>query len=756
MKSIYLLLGLFLLSCTTQSQQSPAEDIPKTKRQQLREKLREGKEILLIYPSGKTVYSNLLEKITESSRYYKVRSVTDKEISEQDLKENIVFILGTPSTNSAFQYYLDKQPFLLEEHQFSFDKTTFSKKGDIARLQNYPNPLNPELPFSFIVGQDDATIAAYLRSKYQTNFRGILWSGWGYEIVQEGKTVMLGNFDSNTYEIDYNSQFNFTEKTTVLGSSEHFDFHGHNLKLSKEVTAKLIETCESNFQKAHTFLGSKKQFPKIQYHLYGSSELKGLMTGNTAHGHIDKQRNEVHTVFGGVFEDNFIDKEYKLLIEQHMGESSSTFIKEGLAVYFTTQWQKKGWKYWAKRLVESGNVISLNDLGDNKYYETGSNLIQPCLSASFVDFLISKKGKAYVLKEAYTKKWTNEELNDLESDWLAFCKNYETETQARTEIDKPLPYQKGFNFAHEGYQIYNGYGSRKAHESVMRLKQLGANSISIVPYSYMRDVHRPSLIPLIQSAGSENDESTVSSAYFAKQQGIFTLLKPQIWIGRDSWTGEIEMKNDKDWKAFYNYYYRWIRHYAMLAEIHEIDALCVGVEMGKATVGHEDEWRKIFTLLRGIYSGPMTFAANWGEEFEQVSFWDDLDFIGLNCYYPLSKNSKVSKRELKKGFEAVKKKIEKVQSKYKKPLVFTEIGFRSVNGTWIQPHEEAGDKGSNEADQKLCYEVIFEGIEKEDWCYGIYWWKWPSDINDSRKGERRFTPYGTMSMETVGKYFGGE
>ena len=134
----------------------------------------------------------------------------------------------------------------------------------------------------------------------------------------------------------------------------------------------------------------------------------------------------------------------------------------------------------------------------------------------------------------------------------------------------------------------------------------------------------------------------------------------------------------------------------------------------KSTLAHEDEWRQIIRSVRGLYNGQITYSANWGEEFEQLAFGDELDFIGINCYYPLSKKTEATDAELKRNFEQVKDKIKNVYQKYQKPIVFTEIGFRSINTPWKNPHAE-GDDSFNEQHQARCYKVILEGIQNEEW-----------------------------------------
>ena len=172
----------------------------------------------------------------------------------------------------------------------------------------------------------------------------------------------------------------------------------------------------------------------------------------------------------------------------------------------------------------------------------------------------------------------------------------------------------------------------------------------------------------------------------------------------------------------------------------------------KATLSHEEEWRQIIRNIRKVYQGKLTYSANWGDEFEKVGFWDELDFIGLNCYYPLSKQHNPSKKELRKNFNSVKNKIRSVYNTYKKPIVFTEIGFRSIDAPWKNPHAE-GDDTFNEQHQDLCYQVIFEGIQDEDWCGGILWWKFPSYLDYQGIENNSFTPNMKLAEATVKDWF---
>jgi hypothetical protein len=242
--------------------------------------------------------------------------------------------------------------------------------------------------------------------------------------------------------------------------------------------------------------------------------------------------------------------------------------------------------------------------------------------------------------------------------------------------------------------------------------------------------------------------------HHAREQGLRVMLKPQIWL-RGSWPGDIRMNDDAEWARFFAAYEAWILHYALLAEMYQADMLCLGVELRYATLGHEGYWREIIRRIRKLYAGPLVYAANWGEEFEGITFWDELDYIGIDCYYPLSSKTEAGRAELLGNFREVLERIEAVSEAYKKPVIFTEIGFRSVEAPWQQPHAEAGDRRPDLAAQALCYEIVGEGLAEENWVTGIFWWKWPSFLEyREMEDSRRFSPQGKPAEKVVARWFG--
>ncbi len=118
-------------------------------------------------------------------------------------------------------------------------------------------------------------------------------------------------------------------------------------------------------------------------------------------------------------------------------------------------------------------------------------------------------------------------------------------------------------------------------------------------------------------------------------------------------------------------------------------------QIGQRRQRLDANWRRIIQDARSAYSGALSYAANF-DQFHEVGFWDALDVIGVNAYFPLRNGlSGASVSELEATFEASWRdalgRIEAVRDERnpKAPVVFTELGYTSWRGSTIQPW--AGD-----------------------------------------------------------------
>ena len=752
----YLMIAVLLSACLTQGQQTVIPP-PNTVRD-LMQQYRETRTLVLVYPgqadSTARVYKEWADSLKTKTDYLDIRIRIDEAVDDTEWKKFPLLLIGSPSSNKLLKKLIADLPLQFSDKGFEFGGYHFEKKDEVFNISVYPNPAAPEMPISVITSLSDTNITKHLIDNYTAHRRyGIPFGDWPWQVFRRGNKIALGAFDddwkpdsSRTWKFDYtqNADFKSPNFHLFIHKAGEFPFNAQAL----------AERMEKRASEISSFIDKPLELNPVSYHLYDSPEYMGLMTGEMEHNFIRDKDQSVHAIHHPQYENNFPEIENRLIIRQLLAKPSNPILEEGLAVYFADHWQNKGYAYWSAQIFRSGDALTIETLLDKEKLQYESPILRSAMAASLVDFLIGEWGKEIFL-EKYTH-WTpgTDDLRLLESKWKSYQKRFKDAYPNPDRRSKSLPYLKGMTFSHEGYQVYNGYGSNLAQASIKQLNAHYANAIAIVPYSGMRDPSKPTPFHMEHGARSENDASVVFSHYAAKSIGMSSLLKPQIWV-RGHWPGDVEMKSDQAWEEFFDHYRRWIRHYALLAEIHQMDMLCIGVEFLKATIQKPQAWRKLIREMRQIYRGPIVYAANWGEEIEKLTFADELDFIGLNCYYPLSKKTDAGEKELKKGFRQTLDKIANISKRNNKEVIFTEIGFRSISQPWIQPHERAGENAYySEQDQAICYEIVLEELQKQSWCRGIFWWKWPSFTGYFKEVPFSFTPNGKKAASILKQFYG--
>lgn len=746
-----------LLAVTIALRQQNAPE-PEVAASQLWQKLQRLGKQRVVYGTGNprvgSAYRRFAEQSTRRYRRLEIVAVPDTELCRHDFADAMTVLIGTPQSNRWLRELVGRLPVRWQKGGIEIGGRFYSDPGDAVIISMLPNPLERSVPLSVVTGATDEAVVSYLHSRRRMR------SGPGdYRVFRNGRMVAFGFFDAN-WRPDPARERDLLAETRALGDSRHFRFVYHGKRPLAVSVDELIRRYESWLAIACRRLAVSVDSLRIPVQVYDSFETKGLITGNTDLYHAEPAAGSVHIVINDDFRGDWFVAASRVLIARTLPKIKSPHLAEALAMALSRGWGERGFQYWAGYIAASGNIIPLDDLFDTQRRGQESSLFTSPLLGVAGDLLLRRFSGPQLHRLA--ANWPVEGLEaNLPNGWTAgdLEKAWQNElTMLAAAVPKPQPavfqpeFQKGFCYSHEGYQIYNGYLSEMSSESLARLRRLGVDWVSITPFAFVRAMDRPEPFRFSWGAGSENDESVLQAATAARKQGMKVMLKPHIWT-RAGWPGELEMRTDADWQAFFDHYYRWIRHYALLAEMYRFDIFCVGVELSKATLAKPQAWREIIARIRRIYHGPLVYAANWGQEFENLSFWDALDYIGLNCYYPLSDSAQATADDLRRGAERVAARVEAVAARFGKPVLFTEVGFVSSPAPWIRPHTENRRSQPDMKGQALAYRVMFETMWDRSWFYGFYWWKWPSVPSRGGEGHVGFTPNGKPAAEVVAEWY---
>ncbi len=279
------------------------------------------------------------------------------------------------------------------------------------------------------------------------------------------------------------------------------------------------------------------------------------------------------------------------------------------------------------------------------------------------------------------------------------------------------PFLRGMTVSCPGYGRI--WGSPAMEDSLRELSELGVDWVSIHPYAGVRRDGSIRFTPAAETGYLER------AAGFARRQGIELLWKPHLaYWGSFDWRGDIAFGDDEAaWRRFFDDYRRFIVDQARFAERWRMPLFTVGLEYEKTT-HREAEWRRIIAEVRRVYSGQMTYSANWSD-LDRVNFWDALDLISVQAYFPLSHEPYPSTDAIRRGWDGPLEQLRKLSERYDKPVLFAEIGYDIAAGAAREPWRgERDDTPENRALQRRLMEVALERLEREPYIAGMFWWKW--------------------------------
>ena len=298
----------------------------------------------------------------------------------------------------------------------------------------------------------------------------------------------------------------------------------------------------------------------------------------------------------------------------------------------------------------------------------------------------------------------------------------------------------GFTYNGLNFTSYQATEYNNSTSAAVSMRATGANYAAVMMTQYQQTSTSNVIAPETTSSPgytsnyplSPTDAAVVSAIKAAQAQGLTVSLKPQVDSLDGVFRANFAPTNPAAWFASYQ---TFILHYAQIASQNNVGMLVIGTELKSLTTAtYKTYWETIISALRTQYPGlTLVYGANAtgaGDEFTSVSFWADVDIIGVDGYFPLTNQTDPSIAALvaawtnnKSGFNIVAA-LKNLQSTYNKPLIFSEIGYVSVAGANEQPY--AGISGSYDPmEQQDCYEAFFEVFSAQSaWMKGVFWWDW--------------------------------
>ena len=250
---------------------------------------------------------------------------------------------------------------------------------------------------------------------------------------------------------------------------------------------------------------------------------------------------------------------------------------------------------------------------------------------------------------------------------------------------------------------WNGeYQTSNADQSLANLNATGANYVGLLGTWYMDTAngeYSTSNVIYPHPTKTPSDADLIHIINDIKSSGRKVFLKLHIRVilsedpsWADKWAGRIAPSDPNQW---FSNYTTFANHYAELAEANGVDIFCFGTELPTMTgPQYAAQWNSVIDAIKAKNTGKLTFSSNMPAEYTQITFWDRCDYLGIGPYFSVSP-AYIPDPDLdtivngwgyvpdiddpNKGKTIVEKMAEWSTENGNKPIIFTELGYCSVD-----------------------------------------------------------------------------
>ncbi|PID38173.1 MAG: hypothetical protein CSA24_01375 [Deltaproteobacteria bacterium] len=293
---------------------------------------------------------------------------------------------------------------------------------------------------------------------------------------------------------------------------------------------------------------------------------------------------------------------------------------------------------------------------------------------------------------------------------------------------------------------YTDINPKKLERKLKQVKAVGASHVSLVVQWSTRDVRSTQLAPREQHTTSDKKLELMIAR--TRAHGMKVVLFPivDVQIRKPlEWRGVIKPPS---WEAWWRSYRRFILHYARIAAQTKVAVFCVGSEL-VTTEKMRKRWAALIAAVKKVYRGKLLYSANW-DHYDPVTFWDLVDYIGLTSYYTLAKRKDADEETMLRSWKGIRDKLVAWARKKKRQLLFTEVGYPSLDGGAVHPWDYTQGTPVDLEEQRRAYRAFVRAWSGVKELSGVVFWDW---YGEGGPKDKRYTPYGKPAEQVIKRWF---
>ncbi|MFN8178097.1 MAG: hypothetical protein U0167_09215 [bacterium] len=240
-----------------------------------------------------------------------------------------------------------------------------------------------------------------------------------------------------------------------------------------------------------------------------------------------------------------------------------------------------------------------------------------------------------------------------------------------------------------------------------------------------------------------------AAAARASARDLDVVLKLHVDVDDGTWRGLIRPANPESW---FDAYRAFVEDCASAAASARATTLVVGTELA-GTIDHEARWRDVVAAARARFGGEIVYAASW-DEAERVPFWDAVDAVGVNFYFPVAQRRDAGRLELLAGWQPWLDRLQSLSRRTSRAVILTEVGYRSVDGAGMDPALWTTTPRVDVAEQADLYWAALTAVEGAPFIRGLWWWTYEVGAVGG-PDDAGYTPRGKPALTLLANAWGG-
>ena len=301
-----------------------------------------------------------------------------------------------------------------------------------------------------------------------------------------------------------------------------------------------------------------------------------------------------------------------------------------------------------------------------------------------------------------------------------------------------------------------GYGTPYSAALLDELARMGVNWISITPFGRIWALDSTRILMDFEAPYQDNRRAVRAMVAQAHARGMKVMIIPHLWVETSGWRGEIDPGTPEGWDEYQQSYREFVLAWASDAAMAGADAFSIGVECKSWSGRFGAFWTSLIADVRATFPGLLTYSANW-DEADSVLFWDQLDLIGINAFYPLADHSAATYEEYVEGARAIVPQLEELATVHEMPILFVEVGYTTRRDAAVEPWlwpDDMTDVHVDEHEQARALSASFAAFLPQEWFAGFFVWRYYANIDDvSQEAIWGFSPHAKAAEALLADVF---